>query len=138
MGLLDPKLDHERTIELLRKQGATSAVLHFEGGHDEGNVQSITLILEDGSERDMPTWYCGGYFLEQNADGGRDEIPLSQPANEDEELADLLEGPINARFGSWGDVPSTCGTLTWDVGEGTVQFDFVQETYERHTFEEMV
>ena len=40
---------------------------------------------------------------------------MSKPANEDEELSELLQGPIDNEFGSWGSVPSTYGSLTWDV-----------------------
>lgn len=124
MGLLDPKLDKERTFELLRKKGAVKAVLIFDGGHDDGTVESITLTLTDGSEADLPTWYCGGYrFTKEGYE------PLSTPANEDEELADLLEGPVNQEFGSWGDVPSTHGTLTWDVAAGTAKLEYEQERY---------
>lgn len=128
MGLLDPKLDKERTFELLRKKGAVKAVLPFQGGHDEGSVESITLTLEDGSEVDLPTWYCGGYTLGErkpNGDYG-DWVPLSTPTNEDEELADLLEGPINQEFGSWGGSPSTFGSLTWDVSKGDFELLYDQ------------
>jgi hypothetical protein len=131
MGLLDPKLDKERTFELLKKKGAVKAVLQFSGGHDEGSVESITLTLADGSEVDLPTWYCGGYRLgEKTGEFSYEYVPLSTPANEDEELADLLEGPINENFGSWGDVPSTEGALIWDVEEGTAELQYDQETWD--------
>ena len=130
MGLLDPKLDKPRTFELLRKKGAVKAVLAFAGGHDEGDVQGITLTLKSGEEVDLPTWYCGGYGMEKNASGGYDYVPLSKPENEDEELADLLEGPINERYGSWGGEPSTEGVLTWDVETGEVTLKASQEVWE--------
>ena len=91
MGLLDPKIDKERTFELLREKDAVQAILTFSGGHDEGSVETITLTLKGGQEVDLPTWYCGGYRMGPN---GR-YVPVSEPANTDEELADLLEGPIN-------------------------------------------
>lgn len=131
MGLLDPKMDKERTFELLRKKGAVKAVLEFQGGHDEGNVDTITLFDAHENGKDLPTWYCGGYTYEKTADGYR-EKPLSTPANEDEELADLLEGPINQAFGAWGGVSSTSGRLTWDVEAGTAQLDYEQETWAEH------
>lgn len=130
MGLLDPKLDTPRTLELLRKKGAVKAVLEFSGGHDEGSVSSITLYDEYGNGKDLPTWYCGGYRIEPAPGGGYTETPLSTPANEDEELADLLEGPINERFGSWGGSPSTEGTLTWDVATGEAKMAYSQEEWE--------
>jgi hypothetical protein len=130
MGLLDPKLDKPRTFELLKKKGAVKAVLAFAGGHDEGQVEKIVLTLESGEETEFDTWYCGGYGMEKDAAGTYQYVPTNTPANEDEELADLLEGPINERYGSWGGAPSTEGILTWDVAEGTVKLEVSQETWE--------
>jgi hypothetical protein len=130
MGLLDPKLDKQRTFELLRKKGAIKAILEFDGGHDQGCVQSITLITgPDESSEDLPTYYCGGYGYDEAAGGW---VPLGKPANEDEELADLLEGPINERFGSWGSVESTVGTLTWEVESETCSMHYEQSEYISH------
>lgn len=122
MGLLDPKLDKPRTFELLRKRGAVTATLAFEGGHDEGDVQSITLTKADGSTEDLDAWYCGGYTMSPS--GPFEYTPLTTPANEDEELSDLLQGPINQTFGSWGGWPSTCGTLTWIVADELCQLEY--------------
>ena len=129
MGLLDPKLDKERTFELLRKKGATKAVLTFEGGHDEGSVQMIEMTKKDGEVEDLPTYYCGGYGYSEEAGAW---VPMGKPANEDEELADLLEGPINEAFGSWGGVESTVGNLTWDVGTETCKMHYEQSEYLSH------
>lgn len=133
MGILDPKLDKERTFELLRKKGALKAILTFEGGHDEGSVQSIRLITGENDEgEDFPTWYCNGYGMEDDGKGGYRYVPMSEPANEDEELADLLEGPINETFGSWGGQESTVGTLTWDVEAETCHMHYEQAEYKSH------
>lgn len=100
-------------------------MLTFSGGHDEGSVESITLIVAGGkAEMDLPTWYCGGYGWDNEKNTYK---PLSEPANEDEELADLLEGPINERFGAWGGAPSTYGTLTWDVATGDAKLSYTQD-----------
>lgn len=129
MGLLDPKIDRPRTFELLRKKGAVKAVLMFAGGHDEGGVDEITLYDEHDNGVALPTWYCGGYSLTGEAPNYT-WVPLSTPQNEDEELADLLEGPINERYGSWGGVPSTEGTLIWNVLTEEVRIEVSQETWE--------
>lgn len=132
MGLLDPQLNKPRTFELLRKKGAIRAELEFSGGHDEGDVNSITLIAANGDTEDLVVWYCGGYML--NPDRKKDDyshantwVPMSAPANEDEELSDLLQGPVNERFGSWGGVESTQGVLTWDVEDGTAKLQYSQD-----------
>lgn len=133
MGLLDPKMDKARTFELLKKRDAIKAVLAFQGGHDEGAVESILLTLKSGEEVELETWYCGGYGMDEN----HNWVPMSAPANEDEELADLLEGPINAEFGSWGSVGSTYGSLTWDVFTGTAKLSYTQDVerdFEKEVF----
>jgi hypothetical protein len=135
MGLLDPKLDKPRTFELLKKKGAVKAVLTFAGGHDEGQVEEIVLTLESGEEVQLDTWYCGGYGMEKNAAGTYEYVPLSKPENEDEELADLLEGPINQRYGSWGGEPSTEGRLTWDVATGEAKLEVSREVWENEELE---
>lgn len=143
MGLLDPKTSDEhvgRAFELLERKGAISAVLEFDGGHDEGSVSSITLTLSSGEKVDLPTWYCGGYTIDsaaykENPLSQSVWVPLNLPANEDEELADLLEGPINEQFGSWGSVPSTQGTLIWDVHTRKATLSYSQETYVEHDYE---
>ena len=133
MGLLDPKLNKARTLELLRKKGAVKAVLTFQGGHDEGSVETIMFTLNDGEEVEFDTWYCGGYVYSAEKN---DWVPSSEPANEDEELADLLEGPINERFGSWGNVNSTFGTLTWDVAKEEAILSYEQD--QPHEYNERV
>ena len=132
MGLLDPKINKERTFELLRKKGAIKAELAFEGGHDQGAVETIMLTLETGEQVELPTWYCGGYGWDPDKNN---YLPLSKPKNEDQELADLLEGPINEAFGSWGDVPSTEGVLVWDVFTGKAELKYSQERYQTYTEE---
>jgi hypothetical protein len=132
MGLLDPKMNKERTFELLKKKDAIKAVLEFQGGHDEGGVESIMLTLSSGEEVELDTWYCGGYTYQEEK-----LVPMNAPANEDEELADLLEGPINEEFGSWGSVSSTYGYLTWDVFSGKTTLSYTQDVerdFEREVF----
>lgn len=131
MGVLDPKVDKERTFELLRKKGAIKAVLEFHGGHDEGWCDSITLTMDGGSEQEFEVWYPDmGYILNEKwAEGGSEPrwVPQTPVANEDEELSDLLQGPIDERFGAWDSVPSTDGTLTWDVEKGSCVIELDQD-----------
>jgi len=134
MGCLDPKLDKKRTVELLRKKGATKAVLQFEGGHDEGGVHTITLTVGD-NEVDLPMWYCGGYGMQDKPGGGWEYVPMSTPQNEDEELADLLCGPVDEHFGTWAGAGSTFGTLTWDVETGEAKLAYEQETPREYEYE---
>lgn len=139
MGCLDPKLDKERTFELLKKRGAIKAELQFTGGHDEGNVEAIILTLGSGEKQELEVWYCGGYGIgEKQADGSYGPyVPLSTPENEDQELSDLLQGPIDAEFGSWGSVGYTTGVCEWDVftGKATLTYSMeVEKDFEKEVF----
>lgn len=128
-------VNKERAFELLRKRGAARAELYFQGGHDQGAVESIRLFSRkpDGQsgpiEEDLPVWYCGGYSLGENGQW----VPLNKAANEEEELSELLQGPVDATFGSWASVDSTSGTLVWDVETGTVTMDYVMDEPREHT-----
>lgn len=135
MGCLDPQIDKERTFELLRKRNAIRAELEFNGGHDEGNVERITLTLADGTHQDLVVWYCGGYRMDKNEQGEFVYVPSSVAANEDEELSDLLQGPVDLRFGSWGGVEYTSGSLVWDVEEGTARMNYTQDEPVEHEHE---
>lgn len=116
MGCLDPKIDKQRVKELLEKKGAFGADVQFNGGHDQGDVESITLHKSSGETEDLVVWYCGGYQINPDAKSAEDRyIRISEPANEDEELSELLQGPIDATFSTWGSVPSTYGVLEWRV-----------------------
>lgn len=137
MGCLDPKLDKERTFELLRKRGAIKAELQFQGGHDEGNVESIILTLSSGDKEELEVWYCGGYGMEKVGESEYRYVPLSTAANEDQELSDLLQGPVDAEFGSWGSVGYTSGVCEWDVftGKATLNYSMeVEKDFEKEVF----
>lgn len=99
MGSLDPKLDKERGFELLRKKGAVTAHIQFSGGHDEGCIEGIMLTSADGTEETLPFWVGGGYMWD---DAKQNWVPTVQPQTEDEELSEILVGPIDETFGSWG------------------------------------
>lgn len=130
MGVLDPKVDKARTFELLEKRGVVRAEVPFHGGHDEGWFDTITLTLANGSEVKLEHWYCGGYGWSSEAQG---YVPGSTPANEDEELGELLGGPVDQRFGAWDSVPSTSGSCLWNVVTKEVTLFYEQDESVEHT-----
>ena len=136
MGCLDPKIDKERVFTLLRQKSATKAVVEYSGGNDEGGVNSIILTIQlangELEERDFLVWYCGGYqYL-----GGGGYKRLNEWENEDQELSELLQGPVDEKYGSWAGDFSAYGELIWDVEGGTVVLeDNVQSEYEHSTEE---
>ena len=101
-----------RVFAMLKARGAIKAVLSYNGGNDEGGVDQITLWLETAGETiDLPTAW--------------------QATGDDEELATLLEGPVDAKYGTWAGDFSAYGQLIWDALAGTVVMeDYVQDSYE--------
>jgi hypothetical protein len=109
----------ERVFGMLREQGAIKAVLSYNGGNDEGGVDDITLVLEgvDASGKNIEVNYPTQW------DGGED-------------LAELLEKPVEEKYGSWAGDFSAYGTLTWDVEAGTVILDDYEQSDYRYSREE--
>lgn len=138
MGILDPKLGKDRAFELLRKKGAIRAVCSYNGGNDEGGVDQITLFFPPTAEdeepiQDLEVWYCGGYTY--TADGTYQ--PASTARTEDQELSEILQGPVDEKYGTWAGDFSAYGTLTWDVATGEVVMDDYCQAdydYERHVY----
>ena len=100
-----------RVFAMLKTRGAIRAILSYNGGNDEGGVDEITLVLEGVDENgnnivvNYPTQWDGG-----------------------EELAKLLEGPVDSKYGSWAGEFSAYGTLTWDAEAGTVVMDDYEQS----------
>ena len=100
-----------KVFALLKARGATKAVLSYNGGNDEGGVDEIVLSGPEIDDIDLPTVW--------NASGA------------DRELAELLEAPVDYKYGSWAGEFSAYGTLTWDATAGTVVMqDYIQEGYD--------
>jgi hypothetical protein len=109
-----------RVFALLKARGATKAVLSYNGGNDEGGVDEIALY--------------------SRLDGGDIQVPVDFPTvwnatGEDRELAELLEAPVDAKYGSWAGDFSAYGTLTWDVEKGTVVMDDYEQSGYDHSHE---
>ena len=118
MGRRDPKLNKERTFELPERRARSRPWSHSKAAMTRAPSSRSLLTLKSGEDVELDSWYCGGYtYSRLTVEGAAYVIGvrLNEPANEDEELADLLQGPIDNEFGSWGSVPSTYGSLTWDV-----------------------
>lgn len=119
-----------RTFLLLARKGATKAVLEFEGGGDEGGVESITLYipLADGTSLEIKQddWY-GGFY------GEKPEF-----ANEEQELSHLLQDPIYSEYQTFAGEFHVNGTLTWDVTHRTVTMSKDESVEQYEHFEQVM
>jgi hypothetical protein len=109
-----------RVFAMLAARGAFKAVLRYNGGNDEGGVDEITLhVMNDAGEVTEVDFPCQW-----------------DAKDEDRELSELLEGPVDAKYGSWAGDFSAYGTLTWDRDAGTVVLDDYEQSEYANTREE--
>lgn len=50
MGLLDPKIDKDRTFEILRGMGATKATLEFSGGRGKTFARYTVFLYDENAD----------------------------------------------------------------------------------------
>lgn len=96
-----------KVFEMLRAKGAFKAVLHYQGGNDEGGVDEINLFIKP--------------------EGGAEPVTVDldpyRAMGDDHELAELLMEPVESKYGSWAGEFSAYGTLVWDVEADTVELN---------------
>lgn len=109
----------KRAFDLLRAKGASHAVIEFSGGHDEGDISSITLFVPAAAEGiepvavDFPTPY------------------ENHKTEDDGWLAETLCIPIDQTYYSFAGEFYVNGKVTWDVAKETVSLD-ADETVENY------
>lgn len=97
-------MTREQAFGLLRSLGAATAVVSYSGGGDEGGVDSVELLDEDGAViHDIHDYYHGP----------------GEPFDGAEALAEVLSEPVEEQHGGF-DGPGTCGRITWVVAERKV------------------
>ena len=91
----------------LKKKNVSKAIVHFDGGNDDGGVSSIEFLSKDGSV-----------------------IDLSEDAKIEEELGN----PIYTRYGSFAGEFHVSGELIYDVDKKEVTWSNVNQesTYEEY------
>ena len=85
------------------------AIVEFSGGNDEGGVDSIILIHEDGEETDLPTW------VEESKWNPSTQRYEKVELKEEEKLISALSEAIYNRYGSFSGEFSVSGKITYDV-----------------------
>lgn len=95
----------DKVFATLEQRGYSHAVLEFNGGRDEGSVDSIELMKADGQGSDeLETW------------GGVDD------------LRDALTESVYDNF-NFNTENSVYGTVTWVVRDRRVTADYNEQAY---------
>ena len=93
----------------LRELGAVAAVVPFNGGHDEGFIEGITLR---GAEGDAVAVIHEDYY------GEAEEI--FEGAHR---LAEALSRPVYDEYGGFAGDFEVEGRVIWDVSRGTISME---------------
>ena len=106
--------------DALAELGAVRADVEFSGGHDEGGVDGIKIVLGDGSTMHMEDW------------------PRNDETNPHWRVAELLALPVYGKYYTFAGEFSVHGIVTWDVAEKTVKMDGSETVEEWHSINEEV
>lgn len=125
------KIGHRDNLEKLFKHyGITTVSIGFSGGNDDGGVDSTTFYDADGEVLQMEAHYTNNTFWnpETKSWGERE---LSDEDRRMNEFIDLLEAPIQDRWGSWAGDFYADGRLIYNLNE-TPYFtmEFQESSYE--------
>lgn len=96
----DDQVDKAAAFNLMRVLGIAIARVYFSGGNDEGGVDAINVVAQDGDTFDLSPYG-------EEGDKGA--------------LVELLGRPVYAEYGGFNDEPYVDGVLTWSLGAGTVK-----------------
>lgn len=120
----------------LRERGASSAVVEFSGGNDEGGADGITLYDAEGESIKTITEYVPD--TQWNPETQKWEtVEVDSEVRADVALGEALVKPIYDRWGSFAGEFHVYGTAKWDVETGKVELDYQEsvETYSHHSDE---
>lgn len=125
----------ERVLALLRELGAVRAVAAFSGGNDQGGIDSLILTLADGGERQIEFQYDRQWVYDGTSWQTR-MVALTPEQLANNALWELMDQPIDGRYGSFAGNYSVEGEVVADVEEGTVVIKGEEEVREYESFEE--
>ena len=120
--------DKRKALSELSKLGILKIRISFSGGNDEGGVDAIEVLKwADGADQSLSLdrIYPDQYDTDLKRYVYRDMTLAEQTTNN---LLDLIEQPIDDRYGSFAGDFHVSGYLHYDVAEGRVWIGGEEET----------
>ncbi len=103
------KMTRAEVFGRLRELGAVTAVVPFNGGHDEGFVEGVTLR---GAEGSAVAVIHEDYYGE-----------AEEPFEGAHRLAEALSRPVYDEYGGFAGEFEVEGRVVWDVSKATVTME---------------
>lgn len=134
-------MNRTEVFQKLRELGATSAILRYEGGNDEGHIEDVELYDGKRYVRSIedPQSYGGGMMVvrdeaghtiyeevELHSGGTRREAKLREMTPSEKETRDLVEAlgdPVWEAYGSFAGDFFVSGKVEWDADTKSVYMD---------------
>jgi hypothetical protein len=108
-------MTRDMVFAMLKTAGVTRAEVNFEGGNDEGTIESIVLHKKDGTQTTIDYSYSH-----------------SNPLHEQ------LSQPVWDKYGSFAGDFDVHGVVTWDVETGAISISGEESTRRCESFDEEV
>lgn len=96
---------------LLQQLGAVNVVAEYNGGHDEGHIEKMYLIMPDGSHKDI-VQVEQDFIFDSVRQKWRVASSNTPQIREEQNLWDMLEQALSAEHGSFAGEYSVDGTIT--------------------------
>ena len=123
---------HAEIFAWLEAQGAAKGVVSFSGGNDEGSVNSIELLAEDGSKiAEKEEVYIG-----QKYNPATKNYDYEREATAEEKVLQAMAAPVYAKYGGFAGEFSVSGTVEFDVATKKVKMSGDTEVSQYEPFEE--
>jgi len=127
---------YQNALDALTALGYVSARADFQGGNDEGGVESITAIKADGTEVDLPGYIYTPSIYDPETRTWRDGEPNSDLNRDHIDLINLLNKPVDDEFGSFAGDFYVSGYVFFDVAANKVTMNGEEEIKSNRSFGE--
>lgn len=129
----------DRLTKAFAQFGIVRAEIAFSGGNDQGGADSHAYFDKDGNQLDPSNFnyvYTNSYDHDTKQWVKKD---LTQEEQDINAMLDIVEEPLQSRWGSWAGDFYVDGTLTYDLSDPNAEsytvLDFEEQVYE-HNHEE--
>ena len=111
-------LNRQDTFDALKQRGAVMAIVHFEGGGDQGDITAITLYDADNNE--VGTVSRSENYPRIIYGQGKFQMFWDKAPTADDILWMSLAEPIDNKYGSFAGNYSVSGVVEYDTRDETV------------------